>query len=139
MILTCNYEELSALRSGARAFLDVEVPTGPVAAPSATRVAVQSLLKRIDGTFSLSTLADVRDFERGVRAVVEHLRAEVDLLVLATHPAAEQSVAAYFEFAHALSVLGRVGDVRQEMHAIIEVVTGEPADEETTRSFVFPD
>jgi hypothetical protein len=134
VILTCNYEELSALRSGAGAFLNSGVQASPVAAPSTTRVAVESLLSRLGGTFSLSTLAEVSELELGVRAIVEHLRAEVDLLVLSTHPAAEQSVAAYFEFAHALSVLGRVENVGQEMKAVIEVVTGEPADEETTRS-----
>ena len=54
----------------------------------------------------------------------------MDLHVLATHPAAEQSVTAYFDFAHALSVLGQVRDIGEEMCALIEVMTGAPPDEE---------
>ncbi len=139
MILTCNYEELTAVRFGARAFLEEQPSSGRIAAPSATRVAVEALVDRLRGDLSLSTLADQAEVETALRAVVKHLRAEMYLRVLATHPAAEVSVAAYFDFAHALSVLGRVEEIGEEMSALIEVMTGASPDEETVRSFVFPD
>ena len=139
MILTCNYEELTALQFGARECLEGWPTSGPVAAPSATWVAVESLLGRLTGNLSLSTLGEQMEVERAVHAIVEHLRSEMDLRVLATHPAAEPSVAAYFDFAHALSVLGRVRDIGQEMRVLVEVMSGGPPDEEAIRSFVFPD
>ena len=139
MILTCNYEELTALQFGARECLEGWSTSGPVAAPSATRVAVESLLGRLTGNLSLSTLGEQMEVERAVHAIVQHLRSEMDLRVLATHAAAEPSVAAYFDFAHALSVLGRVTDIGQEMRVLVEVMNGGPPDEEAIRSFVFPD
>ena len=139
MILICNYEELNALRCGGRALLEENPSTGTVAAPSATRVAVESLLERLRGDISLSTLGEQVEMERAVRSVVEHLRVEMDQSVVATHPAAEQSVAAYFDFAHALAVLGRVREIGQEMSALVEVMTDGALDEEAIRLFFFPD
>jgi hypothetical protein len=72
-------------------------------------------------------------------AVVRLLRLEMEVHVIETHPAHEYAVAAYFDFAHAFSVLARVRQIGQEMEALIEVVTGSPATSETSRSFVFPD
>ena len=139
MILTCNYEELNVLRSGAQALLEARPTSGPIAMPSATRAAVKSLLSRLTGDLSLSTLGEQMEVERAVHAIVEYLRSEMDLRVLATHPVAEPSVAAYFDFAHALSVLGRVRDIGQGMSVLVEVMNGGPQDEEAIRSFVFPD
>ena len=139
MILTCNYEELTALGYGARVYLEERPVSGPVAAPSTTRVAVESLLGWLSGNLSLATLSQQNEVERAVQAIVEHLRSEMDLHVLATHPAAEQSVTAFFDFAHALSVLGQVRDIGEDMCALIEVMTGAPPDEEAIKSFIFPD
>jgi len=138
VILTCNYEELTVLRSGARALLEARPTSGP-STPSVTRAAIKSLLGRLTGDLSLSTLGEQMEVERAVHAIVEYLRSEMDLHVLATHPVAEPSVAAYFDFAHALSVLGRVRDIGQGMSVLVEVMNGGPQDEEVVRSFVFPD
>jgi hypothetical protein len=48
-------------------------------------------------------------------------------------------VAAYFDFAHALTVSNRVQEMAGEMEALIELVTGEPPDPRAARSFRFPD
>lgn len=140
MILTCNYEELTALGHGARTYLEEEsVGDRAVKAPSTTRAAVEHLLDRLTANLSLRTLAEQMEAERALFAIVEHLRAEVDSWVLAADPAAEECVGAYFEFAHALSVLGRVRDIGEEMTALIEVMTGAPPDGAAIEGFVFPD
>ena len=72
--------------------------SGPIAAPSTTRVAVESLFGWLSGNLSLATLSQQNEVERAVQVIVEHLRSEMDLHVLATHPAAEQSVTAILRF-----------------------------------------
>jgi len=48
-------------------------------------------------------------------------------------------VSAYFDFAHAFSVQGRLYEVGLEMEALVELVTGGPVTEDLARDFVFPD
>ena len=141
MILQCNYEELRALRLGARVFLGAGEEAGvcAVAAPPEERERVEALLPRLDGDVGVSTLADQIALESAVEAIVGCLRAEMEAHVVATHPADEVAVAAYFDFAHALAVLGRLREMGSEMRALIEVVTGAPADEHLTTVFRFPD
>jgi signal transduction histidine kinase len=140
VILRCNYEELSALRAGARTFLDDgEGDGGAVAAPPEVRAHVEALVPRLHGDLSASTLHEVRVLLAAVSAIVEMLRVEMETLVVATHPADEGAVAAYFEFAHSLAVARRLEDMAQEMEAMIEVMTGAPPSPESRRSFQFPD
>ncbi len=140
MILHFSYEELRALRSGAQAFLGEE-PGGPgaVLAPPETRAHVEALLPRLDGDLSLPTLAELRSVAAGVGAIVEFLRVEMELAVVATHPADESAVAAYFDFAHALTASRRLVDLASEMEALIELVTGEPVTSAAVADFRFPD
>lgn len=139
MILTVNYEEMMALRAGARAVLG----GGPtravaVAAPPEDRAVVEAL-PPLDGNLSVSTLAEVEPLEAGVEAIVQALRVEMEERIVATHPASEGAVASYFDYAHALAVLARIQEMREEMEALIEVVTGSPPDDRVARGFVFPD
>ena len=111
MIVTCSYEELAALRAGAEAMLHAPPDTRAPDAPDPTRTALESLLDRLAGDLSLSTLADQMAVEHAVRAVVGHLRSEMEVCVVSGHPAAEASVAAYFEFrARAVGAGTRSGD-----------------------------
>jgi len=71
--------------------------------------------------------------------VVAYLRAEMELFVTTTHPASEGAVAAYFDFAHALSVQHRIVELGSEMTALVEVVTGRSVTDDVSASFVFPD
>ncbi|NIT86120.1 MAG: hypothetical protein GWN82_04160, partial [Gemmatimonadetes bacterium] len=124
MILHFNYEELTALRAGAEVFLGRrETGGGGVLAPAEERVHVEALLSLLDGEVSLSTLREVRDVQAAVAAVIAMLRAEMESLVVATHPAGEQAVAAYFDFAHVFTVAHRLGEMASEMEALIELVT----------------
>lgn len=140
MILHCNYEELTALRSGAGTVLRGD-GAGPcaVAAPSRARERVEFLLPALEGDLSLSTLAEQEACEDAVRTILSCLRAEMDTAVVATHPAAEPAVAAYFDYAHVRAVLGRLEEMGVHMRALIEVVTGAPADEQAALTFAFPD
>lgn len=140
MILHCNYEEITALSAGGRAFLGEEgAEVSYVLAPAESRARVEALLPRLVGDLSMGTLAEVWGVAMAVDAIVEHLRAEMESMVLATHAADEGAVAAYFDFAHALTVARRLDGMVTEMEALIELVTGEPPDDETARSFRFPD
>lgn len=140
MILAFNYEEVTALTYGARAYLGEPFEgESPVAAPSEARVAVEALLPRLVGDTSLRTLAEQEAMERAVRTIVEHLRNAMAVEVLATHPAAEEAVSAYFDYAHSLAVLGRLVEMGVEMRALVEVMTGCSPDTPAAREFVFPD
>ncbi len=140
MILQFNYEELTALKAGARSFLGRdEESDSRVLAPPAERVRVEALLPRLEGDVSVPTLAELRAVRSAVDAIVECLRVEMESVVVATHAADEQAVAAYFDFAHALTVAHRLDEMASEMEAMIELVTGEPSTSATSRSFHFPD
>jgi hypothetical protein len=141
VILQCNYEELRALKQGARVFLGAGEEAGAcaVAAPPEERARVEALLPRLDGDVGIPTLAEQIALEEAVDAIVVCLRSEMEAHVVATHPADEVAVAAYFDFAHALAVLGRLRQIGSEMRALIEVVTGAPADERVATAFRFPD
>lgn len=139
MILHCNYEELGALREGARVLLGRSRGGGsPVAAPPEGRAEVEALLPRLTGDLTIETLAEQRRVARAVATIVERLKEEMDLFIILAHPADESAVAAYFLYGHALAVLARVTEMGQEMEALIEVVTGAPPTPETTRTFLFP-
>jgi len=140
VILYCNYEELTALLAGARTYLDRDEPGGGgVLAPSEERVHVEAFVDLLEGDISLSTLAEVRDAQSGLFAIVECLRLEMEYGIVTTHPAHEGAVAAYFDFAHGFTVARRLDQMANEMSALIELVTGEPPTADTARSFQFPD
>ena len=140
MILHFNYEELTALKAGARTFLAREEEGySRVLAPPAERARVEALLPMLDGDVSLPTLAELSTVRSAVEAIVECLRVEMESVVVTTHAADEQAVAAYFDFAHGLTVAHRLDEMASEMEAMIELVTGEPPTPATSRSFLFPD
>ncbi len=140
MIFQLNFEEIKALQSGGRALLGKELHgSSAVLAPPKSRALVQALLQRLEGDLSLGTLDEIQATVLAVDVIVEHLRLEMETMVLASHAADEDAVAAYFDFAHALTVSHRLRESSAEMEALVELVTGHPADAETRRSFRFPD
>lgn len=140
MILHFNYEEVQALKAGARAYLGDEVVSpAAVLAPSETRAQVEALVPRLLGDLSLSTLAELRVVQCAVDAVVESLRVQMESMVLEAHAADEDAVSAYFDFAHGLTVCYRIDEIAAEMEAMVELVTGQPPTEEVARTFRFPD
>ena len=80
MILTCNFEEVTALTHGAHAFLSERVESNSrVAAPCETRGAVESLLSQLSGDLSLNTLSDQRQLYLALEAIVEYVRDSIVL------------------------------------------------------------
>jgi hypothetical protein len=140
VILHFNYEELTALRAGAEVFLEGgETRGGSVLAPAEERGRVEALVRLLEGDVSLSTLEEVRSVQAAVDAITAMLQAEMESMVLASHPAGERAVSAYFDFAHVFTVSHRLAEIAAEMEALIELVTGEPATPQTARTFLFPD
>ena len=140
MIVQLNFEEMKALQSGGRGLLEKESDgSSPVLAPPESRALVQAFLPRLEGDLSMGTLDEVRSAVVAVDAIVEHLLVEMDAMVLASHAADEDAVAAYFDYAHALTVCHRLRELAAEMEALVELVTGRRADAEARRSFRFPD
>jgi len=140
VILRCNYEEITALAAGGRSLLEGDAESRVrVLAPEEGRARVEALLPRLVGDLNLGSLAEVWGVTLAVDTIVEHLRAEMEAVVVATHAADESAVAAYFDFAHALSVSHRIHEMAAEMEALIELVTGEAPDAETARAFRFPE
>lgn len=141
MILSCNFEEVSALHRGATSYLaDTEGAShGGILAPPVAREAVHFLAPRIEGDLSFATLHEQMETERGIEAIVGHLHDEMVEAIHEEHPAAELAVAAYFDYAHTLAVLGRLRALGREMRSILEVVTGGTPGAGTVQSFHFPD
>ncbi len=140
MIVHCNFEELTALKAGAHQVLDGYAPEhGMIAAPPEERERVAALMPRLGGDFSVTTLTEQRSLLQAVTIIVGILRIEMESMVAAHHPADEFTVSAYFDFAHAFSVQGRLYEVGLEMEALVELVTGGPVTEDLARDFVFPD
>jgi hypothetical protein len=141
VLLRCNFEEVMALNHGAHAFLSREDEGGgcAVVAPPESRAAVEALLHRLEGDLEVETLADQQGLSTAITAIVNCLRADMETAVLAMHPADEGAVAAYFEFAHALTVQTRIEEVGREMSAMIELVTGHEPTPEMALTFQFPD
>ncbi len=140
MILHVSYEELSALHAGARVLLGGhDAGEGLVLAPCRERERVEALLPQLVGDLSVRTLHELAEVQKAIDAIVDCLRIEMEATVVATHAADEGAVAAYFDYAHGLTVAHRVEEMASEMEALIELVTGAPATDETSRSFRFPD
>lgn len=140
MNLHCNFEELTALASTAERVLSMHGATeASVAAPPRALADLEALAPRLSGEISITTLHAQRSVQRALELALEDTRARMDMLVLDQHPAAEDTVAAYFEYAHILAVLDRTRRIGTEMSVLIELMTGRGPDDATAGSFAFPD
>jgi len=139
MILRCSFEELTALTSSAGRLLEAHDEGGRVSAPASVMATLEALLPELNGDLSVNTLAEQQRLEEAFELMLEDTRQRMDRLVIEQHPAAEDAVNAYFEYANILTVLDRLRRMGAEMRAIIELTTGRPADQETARTLTFPD
>lgn len=139
VILHCSYEETKALTWGTEVFLEERHGSGSVLAPPREVAAVEGLRDRLVGDVSVETHHELEGLEAALEAITGALRGRMESLVVATHPAGEEAVSAYFDYAHALTVLERARELKAEMAALIELMTGEPVNEESARTVSFPD
>ena len=137
MILYCNFEELAALNAAVTRALEAPAGEHPVVAPPQAIADLEMLLPRLIGDLTVESLADQAALRRAVSSVTDDLRCRLDAVILDQHPAAEDAVLAYFDFAHALSVLDRLDAMGREMAAIAEVMTGQAATSEAAQRFTF--
>ena len=141
MILTFNYEELRALAAGAEMLLAEGDRSSPasVAAPAEALEQVEHLRPKLDGALSIDTLAEQRSVRGAVALICHGLHDRMEAKVIEHHPAHEEAVALYFDYAHAFSVLNRVDEIGTEMTAMIELMTGEPPTAASASQTSFPD
>ena len=140
MILFLSFEELSSLRSGTDRVLEADAHAGAgVAAPPQVIADLEQLAPLLTGDITISTLEQ----QRRVRAAVAHLLTEshvfMEQAILDQHAAAEAAIAAYFDYAHLLAVLRQLDRMREEMAAMVQVLTGDDPDSEAGRRFCFPE
>ena len=141
MLVLCTFEELTALTAGAEQTLEAAALGGGigVAAPPRELADVEALLARADGDLELETLAEQRSVARAIDLILSNLRERVDASILEEYVGSEDAVAAYFDFAHVLTLGERVRRAGEEMEAVIELMSGAPATGETARKISFPD
>ena len=139
MILHCAYEELTALGATANRVVAAADDGSRVAAPPQALADVASLQPRLHGDLSIATLEEQRSVERAVEYLLDALRERMNGFILSQHVGSEDSINAYFDYAHVYALLDRVRGVGREMVAMIELMTGEPPTAETARSVTFPD
>ncbi|HSJ13084.1 MAG TPA: hypothetical protein VK939_01640 [Longimicrobiales bacterium] len=138
MILYCNFEELSALAAAVeRALEGAGAGHHPVVAPPRAVADLESLRPRLGPELTITSLAEHASVQRAVEHLMVELRSRLDDMVLDQHPAAEDAVLAYFDFAHVLTVARRLEHVGAEMAALVEVMTGQPANSEVAQRFSF--
>lgn len=141
MILHCTYEELQALTAGAELVLSGGASGRgcAVAAPSEAAAQIELLLPRLDGDLSITTLAEQRQVRDVVALICENLRTRLEGEVVEHHPAHEDAVLLYFDYAHVLKVLDRLDRIGGEMSALFELMTGTAPTPETAAAVTFPD
>ena len=141
MILYCNFEELQALGAGADLLLDSGGfgAMGAVAAPPEAIAQVALLQPRLTGALQISTLEEQRWIRRAVAAICTQLHERMDEKVLEYHPAHEQAVSYYFDYAHAFGVLRRLDEIGAEMAAMVELMAGGEVSDKSARGVRFAD
>jgi hypothetical protein len=138
VIVSLNFEEISSLRDGAELALEPAPAGAAVAAPPEELAHVEAL-RAAGGDLSLTTLAEQRSAERALELILSAAHERMDVLVLTQHVGSDDSVNAYFDYAHVLTVLERVRTAGRRMSAIIELVTGRTPTAESSADVTFPD
>ncbi|MEN8376881.1 MAG: hypothetical protein ABFS34_15750 [Gemmatimonadota bacterium] len=138
MIVSLAYEEIASVREGAELALEPAPTGGAVAAPP-EELAYAETLRSTEGEISLTTLAEQRAAQRALELILAAARERMDALVLAQNVGSDDSVNAYFDYAHVLTVLDRVRGAGRNMSAIIELLTGRPPTPASAADITFPD
>lgn len=137
MILRINFEEVTAVNSAAARLLGPDTGGG-VAAPPEALVALEGLVP-LDGDLSVETLAEQAGLLHAMDYVLDHLKRRMDAFVIEQYVGSDDAVNAYFDYANVLAVRSRLNGLGREMSDLIELITGDPATDETAEGIGFPD
>lgn len=121
MILSCNFEELRALTSGAELLLSS--PDERERAANG-RVDVEALQHRLVGDIEVTSTDDQQSLRRAVGVITDALHRRMDATILEHHPAHEEAVLLYFDYAHSIGVLSRLDAIGRELEALEELLDG---------------
>jgi hypothetical protein len=140
VILHCSFEELTAMVAGAERVLGlVAHGGGGVAAPPEALADLEAFVPHLVGDVSINSLGEQRSFERAVALLITEARDRMHESILQQHVAAEEAVAAYFDFGHLITVQRRLAAIGHEMAAMIEVMTGDAPEAPAVDRIHFPD
>ena len=124
MILNCDFEELRALDRGAELVLEAREARSPLL-KLASRDAleqVENLRPLLNGSITVSDLSEIDAIQSAVRLISRTLKGMLEEKVIEFHPAHEEAVGLYFDYAHVLTVEHRVDRMAAEMHAIADLL-----------------
>lgn len=136
MILHCNFEELSAANASASRVLGAH-ESGGVAAPPEVIADIEALSGRLTGDLTIDSLSELRGVRRAIDFLLSDARTRTDSFILEEHAAAESAVLSYFEYAHLLALADRAERMDEQMAALIELMSGQPVNDETARTYSF--
>jgi len=124
VILHCDFEELQALNRGAELVLEARESHSPFLrhASDDAVARVDDLRPLLTGSISISDLQEVDAIQTAVQLICRTLQQMMQSAVLEYHPAHEEAVGFYFDYAHVLVVEDRVNDMAAEMHALADLM-----------------
>jgi hypothetical protein len=124
VILNCDFEELRALDRGAELVLEAREARSPLL-KLASRDAleqVENLRPLLNGSITVTDLSEIDAIQSAVRLISRTLKGMLEEKVIEFHPAHEEAVGLYFDYAHVLTVEHRVDRMAAEMHAIADLL-----------------
>jgi hypothetical protein len=124
VILHCDFEELQALDRGAELVLEARASRSPylMLASDDAITRVEDLRPLLVGSISIADLPEVDAIQTAVQLISRTLLQMMQATVLEFHPAHEDAVGFYFDYAHVLGVEHRVNDMAAEMHALADLM-----------------
>jgi hypothetical protein len=140
VILYLSFEELAALSASAESVVTAGFATAHgVVAPPQIIGHIETFAQQLNGDLDLSSLEEHDRMLHVVRHLLHDALQRMDEAVLLQHAAAESAVAAYFTYAHILTVERRLVLLGAEMAAIVNLMTGDDPDSDAARRFSFPE
>jgi hypothetical protein len=127
MILHCDFEELRALDRGAALVLEAHAGRSPFRIPASGEVLsqVEDLRPLLTGSIEVADLEEVQGIQSAVHLIARTLLEMMQTRILELHPAHEEAVGLYFDYAHVLVVENRVNHMAAEMHALADLISPE--------------
>jgi hypothetical protein len=124
VILNCEFEEFRALDRGAELVLEARAAGSPLLklASRETLEQVENLRPLLNGSITVSDLSEIDSIQTAVRLISRTLKRMLHEKVIEFHPAHEEAVGLYFDYAHVLTVEHRVDRMAAEMHAIADLL-----------------